>query len=51
MGVGNAVFIKTSNFLYLKLAVALNNWENHRTETEHSDNLIIKSFLFTFMNR
>ena len=45
-----AVVIILFNVMYGKLAEFLNNWENHRTETEHQDALIFKTFLFQFVN-
>lgn len=51
MGGGlNAAFIVVMNKLYSYLAVALNNWENHRTKTAYEDALIMKTFLFQFVN-
>lgn len=38
------------NKLYGGIAVTLNNWENHRTETEYEDHLISKVFLFQTVN-
>ena len=38
------------NIVYFKIAKWLNDKENHRTETEHEDQLIIKTFLFQFFN-
>lgn len=46
----NAVVIVALNILYKKMAIMLNNWENHRTETEYKDRLTIKVFLFQFVN-
>lgn len=34
------------NVVYLRVAVALTKWENHRTETQYSDALTIKLFAF-----
>lgn len=36
--------------LFDEFAVKLNDSENHRTETEYEDSLVIKSFLFNFIN-
>ena len=52
-GVGailNTVWITVMNIVYFKIAKWLNDKENHRTETEHEDQLIIKTFLFQFFN-
>lgn len=49
-GVINAVFISVTNGLYARLARKLNDWENHRTETQYEDSLIIKTFLFQAIN-
>ncbi|RHY94480.1 hypothetical protein DYB37_006836 [Aphanomyces astaci] len=46
----NAVQIQVMNGIYGTIAVRLNNFENHRTETEYEDNLIAKTFLFQFVN-
>eukprot|EP00301_Raphidiophrys_heterophryoidea_P003585 c11613_g1_i1.p1 GENE.c11613_g1_i1~~c11613_g1_i1.p1 ORF type:complete len:786 (+),score=190.77 c11613_g1_i1:94-2451(+) len=49
-GVLNAIFITVMNVAYAKAAEALNNFENHRTATQHEDALIIKTFIFQFIN-
>ncbi len=36
--------------VYRKVALILTNWENHRTQTEHDNRLIIKIFMFQFIN-
>jgi len=46
----NAVAIIILNMVYFKIAVALNNWENHRTDTDYEDALIAKTFVFQFVN-
>jgi hypothetical protein len=38
------------NALFGGIAVRLNGWENHRTETEYEDALIGKVFVFKFIN-
>lgn len=45
-----AVSIQLYNFMYNTVAVYLNNLENHRTDTEYEDALILKVFLFQFLN-
>ena len=49
-GVANAVQIGVLNSLYRVLATKLTVWENHRTDSEHENQLIIKTFLFRFFN-
>ncbi|CAK4144578.1 unnamed protein product [Aphanomyces euteiches] len=46
----NAIQIQVMNGIYSTIAIRLNNYENHRTETEYEDNLIAKTFLFQFVN-
>jgi hypothetical protein len=36
--------------LYGFLAKGLNDWENHRTQTDYDDQLIAKTFMFQFIN-
>jgi hypothetical protein len=38
------------DYLYSKVAAKLNKFENHRTETEHEDSLIVKIMAFRFVN-
>lgn len=45
-----AVQIQVFEMFYTDLAFRLNSLENHRTDTEFEDNLIIKTFLFQFVN-
>ena len=49
-GICNSIFILISNALYARIARRLNDWENHRTETEYTDALVIKTFAFQFVN-
>jgi len=49
-GIANAIFIGVGNGLYRKLAIRLTDWENHRTDTDYSDALIAKTFVFQFVN-
>ena len=49
-GVANAVQIAVLNGLYRGVATKLTNYENHRTDSLHENNLIIKTFLFRFFN-
>jgi len=46
----NAVSIQILNLAYAKLAVKLTNRENWRTDQEHADALILRMFLFQFVN-
>ena len=48
--IANALLIQTLNTLYHDYAVELNERENHRTETEYENSLIIKLFCFNFVN-
>lgn len=49
-GLLNAVQIKIMNIIYDKLAVVLNDWENHETDNMYNDHLAVKLFLFRFVN-
>ena len=40
----------SAQFIYSKIAHALNDAENHRTPTEYNDALILKTFLFESLN-
>jgi len=46
----NAVQIMILNIVYRGVADFLNDWENHRTDSEYENNLITKVFLFQFVN-
>jgi hypothetical protein len=46
----NTMLIVIFGNIYEKVAVSLNKWENHRTKTEYEDNLILKNFVFQFVN-
>jgi hypothetical protein len=46
----NAILIMVLNNLYSGMAERLNNFENHRTDTEYEDHLIGKTFMFQFVN-
>ncbi|PRP85410.1 hypothetical protein PROFUN_06956 [Planoprotostelium fungivorum] len=46
----NAITILVFNYLYNWFAVKLTNWENHRTQNSYDNWLIIKMFLFQFVN-
>lgn len=49
-GVLNAIQIRVMNLLYDRIAVLLNDWENHETETIYNNQLAVKSFIFKFVN-
>lgn len=49
-GIINAVWIKVMNFLYYIIARKLNDWENYETESEYTEALSGKLFLFRFVN-
>jgi len=49
-GIINGMFIVTFNIIYNFVAIKLTDWENHRTETEYEDALIVKKFAFQFVN-
>ena len=46
----NAFQIKIMNFIYQKVAVALNNWENYEFDSQYTDALVWKLYLFQFIN-
>ena len=46
----NTVLIQVFSVLYEAIAVGMNDWENHRTETQYQDQLILKNFVFQFVN-
>ena len=48
--VGNLAVITIMGLLYQSLALKLNNWENHRTQLEFDNSLIVKNFAFQFVN-
>ena len=49
-GALNALFIVLMNYLYAYVAEYLNQFENHRTPTDDQDALIMKTFVFQFIN-
>lgn len=46
----NALQVQIGNQLYKRVAVYLNEWENYRTETDYENALILKAFLFEWIN-
>lgn len=49
-GAVNAIQIRVLNLMYDRLAILLNDWENHETETLYNDKLAVKVFVFRFFN-
>jgi hypothetical protein len=49
-GAINGGQIATFNEIYRALARKMTNWENHRSQIEYENNLILKTFLFRFFN-
>jgi anoctamin-10/anoctamin-7 len=49
-GVVNGLQIQIFNFVYAKVSVGLNDWENHRTDSQYENFLIGKSFGFKVIN-
>jgi len=49
-GVFSAIQIIIFDTVYTIVALALNDWENHRTDLEYENNLILKNFIFRFIN-
>eukprot|EP01034_Spumella_vulgaris_P022487 gene22487-28615_t len=45
-----AVLIQVSSFLFKLLAIWLNNNENHRTDTQYEDSLVVKILTFEMFN-
>lgn len=50
MAIIQASMIPITQFLYKNLAILLNDFENHRTNTDYEDNLINKSIVFDIVN-
>ncbi|KAJ5072502.1 ngep-related [Anaeramoeba ignava] len=48
--IATGVCIFVLNYLFQKVAPLLNDWENHRTDTDYENALIVKFFLFQFIN-
>ena len=46
----NAIIIQILNFLWTSIACWLNGNENHQTQTQYNDSLILKLFCFQFVN-
>ena len=50
LGIINGIFIAIMNICYQKLAHVFTAWENHRTQAEHDDAYIMKTFAFQAVN-
>jgi hypothetical protein len=50
VAVANAVQILIMSLIYNKVSILLNEFENHRTEVEYENSLIIKTVIFQFVN-
>jgi len=46
----SAIQIQVMNLLYRSLAICINDFENHRTDSEYEDSLVLKIFLFQIVN-
>lgn len=46
----NLRYVQAYDYAYTFVSIKLNRFENHRTETDYEDSLIIKTFAFRFMN-
>eukprot|EP01050_Picozoa_sp_SAG11_P007624 SAG11_NODE_642_length_8006_cov_6.996965_5_plen_152_part_00 len=46
----NLSIIVVAGFLYEIMAESINEWENHRTESEFDNALVTKNFMFQFIN-
>uniref|UniRef100_A0A7S3LXU2 Anoctamin n=1 Tax=Palpitomonas bilix TaxID=652834 RepID=A0A7S3LXU2_9EUKA len=49
-GVLSAVLMMTMSMVYKRVAYFLNNWENHRLDSEYDNHLVAKTFIFQFIN-
>lgn len=49
-GIVNALQIQILNYIFGLVATKLNDYENHRTETQYENSLIAKTILFKFVN-
>jgi hypothetical protein len=50
VGIVFGVQISALNYVYRRLALWLNEFENHRTESAYEEQLTIKLFIFQFIN-
>ena len=44
------LYLQILNLVYGSVSIQLNDYENHRTDTEYEDNLISKIFIFQLVN-
>jgi hypothetical protein len=49
-GMINSIVIMVFSTAYRKVATILTDWENHRTESEYENSMIVKNFIFQFVN-
>jgi len=49
-GVVNSMAVILLNLIYIQIAHTMNDYENHQTQTQYEDMLIMKLFLFQFAN-
>lgn len=50
VGLALGLLMNILNYLYSDMAAKMNEWENHRTDTDFEDQLISKIFLFQLVN-
>ncbi len=50
IGIFNGIQIEFMSWGYAKLAVLLNDWENHEKESDYENNYILKIMIFEFVN-
>jgi len=50
LGVVNAIQIFIFNMIFGMVSTTLNEWENHKTQQAFDDSLVLKSFIFKFVN-
>jgi len=50
IGVVSAVLIQVQNMIYLRVSDFLNDWENHRLESQYENNMIVKRIVFQVVN-
>eukprot|EP00942_MAST-04A_sp_MAST-4A-sp1_P000583 g583.t1 len=48
--IANGISITVLNYIYKLVAEFLNKFENHRTNSQFEDSLVVKTFLFQFVN-
>lgn len=48
--VANAIQIQIFNIIYAKLVKVLTDLENHKTQNDYEDSLVLKTFCFQFVN-